>query len=97
MIVQLFDRTQTIVTKAEANQIAKAINQEAKLIQINGMMINPKAIASIKPGGGTEADRLPTSHRLAAHDNRGEHSPALEAMRKKWGRADVPSSQQKTA
>lgn len=97
MIIKYFDRTEQVVTDAEAEKITSAINRGVAMIQIRGSMVNPKSIALIKPGGRTEADQQAlTNPRIAAHDNRGDYSPALEKLRKRWGR-DVPPSQQEAA
>ncbi len=51
MIVKLFDKSEIIVTTEQGQKIAqlKAIGQP--VIDINGTMVDPKAIAIIKPSG----------------------------------------------
>lgn len=97
MIIKLFDKTEIPCSDSEAEKIMAAVNQGVKLIRLRGMVLAPGSIAMIKPGGHSEADTVPTSHRLAKPDHRGEASPALESLRAKWGKADVSTGKQETA
>lgn len=51
MRVILFDRSEIVVSEAEAERIAQAIQRDAKLINIHGEYVKPTAILAIKKGG----------------------------------------------
>jgi len=83
VIVKLFDKTEIVVSQDEAKKIGEAINKGVKMISIKGSLINPSSIASIMPGGHTQADVMPWSKRLPPPDHRGLASPAKEVLRKR--------------
>jgi hypothetical protein len=75
VIVKLFDRTQIIISKAEAEQLGRALSKSMDgFVTIKGNMIRKTAIAGIMQGGMTEADNRPPDDsraRLRA-DNRSD-------------------------
>lgn len=86
MIIKLKDGTQFIESKENADKIKSAISAGAVGIDIDDKWFRADWVASIMPGGQTEADRVPENMRLDKVDHRGEPSPAKEALREKWGK-----------
>lgn len=78
MIVVLFNKQEIVITKQEADAIDSMIETDVKWIKIGDFRVRPSAIMLIKPGGVAEAD---LTHRIEAHDYRGEYSPAKEKIK----------------
>lgn len=86
MIVVLFNKEEIIITQEEANRIDDMIEADVKWITIGQFRIRPSAIALIKPGGFSETDKVPQSHRLERPDYRGKPSTVKEELRKRWSK-----------
>jgi hypothetical protein len=82
MIIKLFDKKEFYVTKEEAEQVKQAIDSGADHIEIGNDWIRCSAIATILEGG----EPKPISNLLDRPDYRGQFSPALEELKKKYGK-----------
>lgn len=84
MILVLFDRSEVMVSKEQADKIKQMIKNGAEWIEIKGNMYKASAIMIIKQGGYTEADKIPEHLRIDPKDYRGEYSEAKEKLKKRW-------------
>lgn len=81
MIIKLKDGTQITVSKLQADKVKTAIESDAKAINLDDKWFRSDWIASIMPGGQTEADKIPEHRQISPADHRGEYSPAKEKIR----------------
>lgn len=81
MIIKLFDKTEFEVSQEQAELIKRAITEGEPSIEIKDKWFRTSAIATIMPGGKTEAD-IPIERRLAPPDYRGQPSVAKEKLRR---------------
>ena len=81
MKIRLKDGTTIVSTADKADKVKKAINDGAIGIELDGKWFRADWVASIMPGGRTEAE-IPESHQIEAPDHRGLESPAKEKLRK---------------
>jgi len=90
MILVLFDRTEIIITKEQAQKVDIFLNSDSKYLRINGYTLTPQAIRLVKPGGYTEVDLPPIerSHRLQA-DNRPEEEQYSSARQQAESIKDI--------
>jgi len=80
-LVKLYDDTEIHITDNQAARLTIALNGGTDgYVTIGDSLIKKSNIAKIVPGGKTEVDVIPESNRIAPPDNRGEESPAKNAI-----------------
>jgi hypothetical protein len=83
MRLVLFDKSEMIISKEQADKIKQLIENGCQWIDINGELLRPNAIIAIRQGG-----RVETPYKqISPPDYRGVYSPAKEKLRQKFNKA----------
>jgi len=84
MRLVLFDKSEMVISKEQADKIKQLIENGCQWIDINGELLRPNAIIAIRQGGRVET---PNSGLISPPDYRGVYSPAKEKLRQKFNKA----------
>lgn len=85
MIVKLFDRTEIVVSKTEADKIIQSIRKSSDgYITVKGSLIKKSGIAQIKPGGNSQADAVKLQEKgLIKIEDKRDSKESYDRARKK--------------